>query len=267
VSSAFCVRPRRLRTLSLVASLLAPGLLQAQTAGLAGGLPPDLVGLALRHQPRYLGGAERSTELQPLLLLQRGPWFVGSRAGVPAAGYELAPGPGWRLGAFVGLQGGRERDDGPRLQGLDAIDTHAVLGLHASWRHQRLGLSAAWRQAARSGLGGALQLDGSLEAWSQGPHALGLGLGATWANAAAMRTQFGIRPYEAQRSPLGLPAYGPGAGLSSLQATVRWRWQLAPRWTLLSTVGAQTLRGDAADSPLVERPTQTSLTLGLLHAF
>jgi len=257
-----------LAALGLLLATLAPlpALAQAATAP-EPPAAPLLAGLMAVHQPRYEGARRSELVLRPLVLLERGPFFIGARAGVPAAGWQTRLGSGWRVGAFVGFDGGRSADDDPRLQGLADIDSHAVLGLHADWRQQRLGFSAAYRRAAKSGLGGALRLDGTVEAWSHGPHALNLGLGVEWADRDAMQTRFGIRTDEAQRSPHGLAVHTPSAGISRVSAGARWTWRMAPQWLALGALEARQLQGDAADSPLVQRRTAGVVSFGVMRAF
>jgi outer membrane scaffolding protein for murein synthesis (MipA/OmpV family) len=96
-------------------------------------------------------------------------------------------------------------------------------------------------------------------------HSLSASVGVSLANRADTASYFGVTDAEAARS--GWPAYAPGGGWRDLHAGLRWTWHFSPQWLLTSTVAVTRLRADAARSPLVERPTNTSVSTAFAYRF
>jgi outer membrane scaffolding protein for murein synthesis (MipA/OmpV family) len=89
--------------------------------------------------------------------------------------------------------------------------------------------------------------------------------GLTLANQAYSRAFFGVTPDEASRS--AFPAYQPSGGIKDAHLGVRWNWALAPSWIVTSSLQATRLLGSAKDSPLVERPTNLTVSTALAYRF
>jgi outer membrane protein len=61
--------------------------------------------------------------------------------------------------------------------------------------------------------------------------------------------------------------YAPAGGLKDVRLSARWNWTLAPAWILTSHVQGTRLLGDARRSPLVERPTNLTVSTAIAYRF
>jgi outer membrane scaffolding protein for murein synthesis (MipA/OmpV family) len=96
-------------------------------------------------------------------------------------------------------------------------------------------------------------------------HTLSLTAGLGFANRAYHQSYFGVT--EAQALASGNPPYRPDGGLKDLRIGARWNWALSPSWMLTSSLQATRLAGDARHSPLVERPTNLTVSTAFAYRF
>jgi outer membrane scaffolding protein for murein synthesis (MipA/OmpV family) len=97
-------------------------------------------------------------------------------------------------------------------------------------------------------------------------HTLALSAGVTLVNRAYNMAYFGVTREEADR--YGLHAeYHPDGGIEDVRMGARWNWALAPEWMMTTGLQVSRLLGDARKSPLVERPTNVSLSTALVYRF
>ncbi len=89
--------------------------------------------------------------------------------------------------------------------------------------------------------------------------------GVTLVNERHNASFFGVSASEATSS--GHKAYAPGAGVQDVYLGARWNWALSPSWMLVSGARVTRLQGDARQSPLVQRPTNVSISSGLAYRF
>jgi outer membrane scaffolding protein for murein synthesis (MipA/OmpV family) len=61
--------------------------------------------------------------------------------------------------------------------------------------------------------------------------------------------------------------YAPGGGLKDAHASVRWNWSMSPNWMLTTNAQVTRLLGSAADSPLVTRPTNLTVSTAIAYRF
>ncbi|MDX3904796.1 MAG: MipA/OmpV family protein [Pigmentiphaga sp.] len=238
---------------------------------LLGTVPPamaqDLVGGGIAVAPWYPGADSYRIVPRPLVNFQRGPFFISTGQGLPGVGLKMNVAPDVAVGVRIGLGLGRDEKRSERLEGLGDIDSHAEYGVFAEWKPGRWSASIAYSQAAKSGYGGTLSLRGSYAIWQQGRHNVQVGAGLEWGNSDHMQTWFGVTPEQSARSGAGLATYRPSSGLRSGVAFASWTYRLTERWHVTSVLGAQTLVGDAADSPIVERKTAAYGGVGLSYSF
>jgi outer membrane scaffolding protein for murein synthesis (MipA/OmpV family) len=90
------------------------------------------------------------------------------------------------------------------------------------------------------GLRGMLPLSSSIR--------LTAGIGTTWANRAAMQSQFGVSASQAQ--PSGYAVYSPDGGLRDVELQVGTMWLLSQNLSLRLGIQARSLMSNAKDSPL-----------------
>ena len=61
--------------------------------------------------------------------------------------------------------------------------------------------------------------------------------------------------------------YRPGGGLKDAHLGLRWNWAFTPSWMLTSNLQLVRLAGDARHSPLVERPTNLTVSTAIAYRF
>jgi outer membrane scaffolding protein for murein synthesis (MipA/OmpV family) len=97
------------------------------------------------------------------------------------------------------------------------------------------------------------------------PWRLGVGAGVSVANADHMQSFFGVTAAQAATS--GYPAYTPEAGLRNGKVNLSLTYLASSRVSVTAGVSANTLLGDAADSPLVRKKTSINGLLAAAYAF
>jgi outer membrane scaffolding protein for murein synthesis (MipA/OmpV family) len=91
--------------------------------------------------------------------------------------------------------------------------------------------------------------------------------GVTWADSRYMQQWFGVDSVQSGNSTLRFPVYQPGSGLRSVSGSLTGVYGLSRSWSIMATAGITQLLGDAANSPIVETPTQPFGLLGLSYKF
>jgi outer membrane protein len=248
------------------------------------------VGLGVASAPRYQGAHERKERALPVLQVQ---WSNGVFVSGMSAGMHLSRSPAVEFGPLLALQPRRSRSgtaagaDGmadlvsivpvakaalegrpDRLAGMDTIDARLQYGAFVNYY-----LTPQWRAtssllwgAGNARDGGKLELGVQRLAVALGPHhRLSLTAGVTLANRSYNQAFFGVTEHEA--GPSVNLAYHPGGGLVDGSVAARWNWALTPSWLLTSSVKAVHLLGSAKDSPLVERPTNLTVSTAIAYRF
>lgn len=99
-----------------------------------------------------------------------------------------------------------------------------------------------------------------------GPDLLGIGLSATYANAAYRRSYFGVTP--AQGANSGLGAYDPGAGWTDRCLTLSFEHRFSPGWRVdVQSLAVFLSKSLSSASPLGIRSRQQATTVSLWHDF
>lgn len=227
----------------------------------------NFIGLSVGYVPVYEGSREYRALPVPLVNYHSGNFFISPRAGLPAMGLQTALAPDWKAGVFVGMGLGRDSSDADRTKGLDDIDFHGTYGAFVEWAPGPLSLGAAYRQAARSAYGGTLELRATYAAWQDGAHRVNIGASTQWASHDAMQTWYGVTSSQAVSSRAGLSTYSPSSGFKSAALFTTWSYRINPSWSTITTLGVNTLLGDARDSPLTERRANLFGSVGVVYAF
>lgn len=246
------------------------------------------VGLGLVSAARYEGARHSERKALPVLQVQ---WSNGVFVSGMSAGMHLSRDPRFEYGPLVELQ--RRRDDAGLGGGIDGVQARysVVSLLSADVRDNRLSgmtpvatrllgggflnyyLTPDWRLTGNllAGAGNGrdgVRLDLGVQrlAMQAGPHhqvsvAAGLGL----VNAGYNRAFFGVSELDSLRS--GNPVYRPDGGLKDAYLGLRWNWALTPSWMLTSHLQVKRLAGDARHSPLVERPTNLTVSTAIAYRF
>lgn len=250
--------------------IVARGLMAGAVLGGAGAAQAQAtngIGLGVGAIPVYEGSSEYRALPVPLINYHSGNFFITPRMGLPAMGLKTSLAPDLDVGVFVGLGLGRKADDADRTKGLDDIKFHGAYGAYVEWRPGRYSLGAGYKQAARSGYGGTMELRASYAALKTEQHTVQVGVSTEWANHDAMQTWFGVTSSQAARSREGLSTYSPSSGFKSAALYTTWSYRINPSWSTVSTIGVNTLLGDARDSPLTERKTNVFGSVGVMYRF
>ena len=156
----------------------------------------------------------------------------------------------------------------PRLTGMNVIDPRLLLGwFYNVSLSDRLRLTSdvlAGSGNARRGVRVRADLQQTLGMLPP-HHALAVGIGATWANHAHPQAFFGVTEQESARSLNRV--FRPAAGIKDVRLGVRWNWSFNAGWILTSNIEASILTCNAADSPLVERRSNTGVSSALVYRF
>ncbi len=220
-----------------------------------------LVGAGPSLAPSYPGSDDLEIGGFPELAV----WEVGTVFPVESPDEGIGPVLfGERLGSGVGLTFAiaptRSQGDIP---GLDKVG----FGIEAGGFAQTfLGPNLRARGEVRQAIGshGGLVADAMLDGVVRSADdnlVLTAGPRVRWGNARFHRDLFGVDTAEALAS--GLPAYRPGSGLYAIGAATGAHYFLSPSLGLYAYGRYDRLRGDAADSPIVERGSRNQFETGV----
>lgn len=251
------------------------------------------VGLGVQSAPRYEGAESHKTRAVPVLQVQ---WSNGLFVSGMTAGMHLSSQPGFEIGPLLAVQPRRTESGwdsnvvgmgtagdptfapGPaaamrykaenRLSGMGDVPTRVLGGaffnsyLGQQWRLT----SSVLYGAGNDRKGGIAELGMQRLAVDIAPHhSLSLSAGITAVNRAYNQAFFGVTPFQSVTSENRI--YTPGGGLKDAHLSARWNWALSPSWMLTSNVQAVRLLGSAKNSPLVERPTNVTVSTALAYRF
>ena len=102
-------------------------------------------------------------------------------------------------------------------------------------------------------------------ALDSGAHRLAFDAGVSAANRRYNMAFFGVGESDSARS--GNPMFDAAGGLKDAHLGARWNWAWSPSWMLTSNVQATRLLGSARLSPLVERPTNLTVSTAIAWRF
>ncbi|MBX9926147.1 MAG: MipA/OmpV family protein [Hyphomicrobiaceae bacterium] len=167
----------------------------------------------------------------------------------------------FRLGPSFNIIGERKDSDSKILKGLGSIDTAYEVGAFAefwptSWLRTRVEVRRGFE--GHEGIVANLSADAVWEANDQLRFTVGPRM--SFGNDDYMTTYYGISSRQAKSS--GLKSFDAGSGIesASMAASVRYKW--TEQWATLGYAEVGQLLGDAEKSPIVDRGTDTTLTVG-----
>jgi outer membrane scaffolding protein for murein synthesis (MipA/OmpV family) len=246
------------------------------------------VGLGAVSAPRYEGAPERKLSALPVLQVQ---WSSGLFVSGLSAGMHLSGDPSVEFGPLVALQ--PRRTDSGSGSAVGAVDPgytflaaprvrapgHGLAGMDDIGARLQGGaffnayLAPEWRVtttllygSGNARHGAVLELGVQrLAAELARHHALSLSAGVSVVNRNYNEAFFGVTASEAMRS--GYDEYHPAGGLKDAHLGARWNWALSPAWLLTSSLQATRLLDSARHSPLVERPTNLTVSTAIAYRF
>ena len=248
------------------------------------------VGLGAQSAPRWDGASARRVVALPVVQVQ---WSNGLFISGLSAGMHLSDDPTLEYGPLLAVQPGRDETGrgrtadgvgvallGPvpnplrmnlretRLEGMDKIDPRLQAGAFVNYYP-----APQWRITGSVLVGGGIDHDGArldlgvqrLAVSVGAQHHVALSAGIGIVNRKMNATWFGVSPEQALRSRFD--EYTPGGGLQDARVGVRWNWAWSPAWMLTSNLEIKRLLGGAATSPLVERPTNVTVSTAIAYRF
>ena len=247
------------------------------------------VGLGVASAPRYQGarGSERSA--LPVLQVQ---WSNGAFVSGMRAGIHLSRAPDVEFGPLLELQPRRDREGtGGEFDGVGVMRLNLVaMPLAAAGGDRLAGMPVMRRRVQGGGFlnyylgpdwrltssllygagnarnGSKLELGVQRLAIEFAPyHRLAFDAGVTVADRRYNMAFFGVSENDSFTS--GNPVYAAGGGLKDARLGARWHWAWSPAWMLTSQVQATRLLGSARLSPLVERPTNLTVSTAIAYRF
>lgn len=226
-------------------------------------------GLGVMNTPRYLGSNHNKTKAMPMLKAtyrtDYGTLGIGEDGGNPRIRWGFSPNRNSELGVQLGRdEGRREQDDPSNLNGLGNVKTTVEYGIFASQRFDGLKLKMSANKGSSSGHGGIV-LNIKAEHEFKLTESLGLqtGLGMSWASRKYMQRYFGVSAQQSADS--GLKTYTAGSGVRDIGVSVGLNWRPAQNWMLLTKLGLSRLQGDAKDSPITRKATQSYIATGFIY--
>ena len=235
-----------------------------------------VLGVAAIRSPDYPGADHGSSKLRPLWAWQYGRFRIStSRAGGilgfgvdspgPGASAELFSADRFKLGAALRFDSGRSSTQSAALTGLPDIKRTLRARFYSSYEiDKHWGLGATLSQDVLGRHGGTIgTLDLGYRARLGEKSEWTAGLGAAFGSGAYMRTYFGVTDASAMQT--GIAAYVPGAGLRDIHGGLGITSALTPHWIAFAGIGAASLRGPAAASPLTHASFSTSASTGIAY--
>jgi outer membrane protein len=247
------------------------------------------VGLGVVSRARYEGADDSRRTALPVLQVQlsNGLFVSGMRAGI-----HLGRTPQLEFGPLLELQPRRDADgEGGEAAGIAEVRISLVAMPKGAFGDNRLAgmpaihsrvqgggflnyyLTPDWRLTSSLLYGAGNARNGmKLELGVQrlaldlgGHHRVSLDAGVSIADRRYNGAFFGVGEDDSLRS--GLAVYEAGGGLKDAHLGARWNWTLSPSWMLSSSVQATRLLGSARLSPLVERPTNLTVSTAIAYRF
>lgn len=245
----------------LAASALLLGSLGASGAAHAADGDHIIIGLGAANLPGYKGSDRRITNAVPLVDVQKGRFFAKSNAGL---GLNLYQNSHVAIGAGINWMKGYRAEDAPAGFGgvKDALGGRVFVATRLGDAIVTFSFTQALTEKERG-----LQMDTQVAHPWRATERLTLApsLAVSAGNAKYMNSYFGVDGARSARS--GLSQYSLKGGVKEVTLGIRASYKLTGRWAIVGGVAAGQLLGDAADSPIVKRKSDTTGILGLTYAF
>ena len=243
------------------------------------------IGLGAESRAIYPGARETRVTALPVLQME---WSNGAFIAGTSAGMHLSDQAQQEYGPLLMLEGRRSPDGAStaavsinngiapvgqvsssnKLLGMEEINPRLLAG---GFYHFVITDTLRLTNSLLYGAGNShdgLRWNSDLRyhiAASAAHHVLSVSAGVTVVNQAYNQAYFGVTPAESLRSHNR--AYTPSAGVKDVHADLHWNWALNPAWLLTSALNVTRLNGSAADSTLVERRSNLTVSSALAYRF
>ncbi|KVN03457.1 MULTISPECIES: MipA/OmpV family protein [unclassified Burkholderia] len=251
-----------------VAAALALQAIVGNTHAFAQSSATGSVGLDLAAVPRYAGASSYHVLPLPAVALaghSASNWHVFASGLEAGAAWSVTP--NLSIGPLVGLGLGRKEDDAAILNGTGNIADSFLYGAFVRWQAGPASANVRFLQSAHSGYGNHVTLALAYRIFDGPRDRVTASLSTVWANRSAAQTEFGIDDAQAAASAAHLPTYAPSSGFQRTDLRVTLEHRLDAHWSARAGVGAGTLVGDAANSPIVERRASVFGSMGVAYRF
>jgi outer membrane scaffolding protein for murein synthesis (MipA/OmpV family) len=235
------------------------------------------LGLAASNGPDYAGSDERGSNLRPVIGLDIGRYTLSSGGGGSLLDFDLEPrytgvsarlldAERLKLSAGLRIGGGRTHDADSPLYGLPDVRKTLRARLSATWMFSpELSLRSSLNQDLLGRKGGTTLQTTLQYEWQITPSTeIGLAAGFTLADSTHLRSFFGV-PADVALVRTPFAAYAPGGGVKSSDLGVEIKSAITDRWVVFGGVRFSQLRGDARNSPIVQKPNDYGVTVGLAY--
>lgn len=228
------------------------------------------VGVGVGVLPEYSGSDDLRFAVRPVIDYQHESGFFAST--VRGLGYQTKSGP-FKVSAAIGMEGARyDRDRTGRsgsdeLAGMGEIRSTVTANLAGSYEFENgmtLGAKAMMALNHRDN-GNRYQFGMTAPLLKTDKHQLRMFAVADYADRKYMQTYHGVTAQQSAQSHFA--QYKAKAGFEKVTVGLNHNYQINEKWSLNSTVGAMTLVGDAADSPLTKRKSSPMVLTSLNYKF
>ena len=235
------------------------------------------LGMKASNGPDYAGSDKRGSSLRPVIGVDIGRYTLSSGGGGSLLDFDLEPrytgvtarvldAERLHLSAGLRIGGGRSLDIDSPLYGLPEVRRTLRARLSASLTlTPELSLRSSLNQDLLGRKGGTTVQTTLQYEWQITPSTeIGLAAGFTLADAIHLRSYFGV-PADVALVRTPFPAYSPGGGVMSTDLGIEVKSAITDRWVVFGGVRLSQLRGDARRSPIVVKPNNYGVTVGLAY--
>ena len=213
------------------------------------------IGVIVGVVPGYLGGQNFMFMAGPYIEVNFGNGVFFGQDGI---GFRTSNYGAFSFAVSLGASRSRFERDGNadthnRLSGMGDVSPRVQANLFGNYDSGPYHVSAWLQRELGNRSGVEFQLAGLYDVVASGHDLAQLYGGIDYANQAKMQTFFGVT--KSQASSSGNQFFTPEAGVAGSGVGVLWRHAFNREWIGTLDVGAISLRGSAADSPLTARKT------------
>lgn len=224
-----------------------------------------VVGAGLVVAPKYSGSSKYQISPVPNISISYQDKYFLNPLGL---GVNAIKWKGFKAGASIGYDMGRNDSVAARLHGLGDIEASINAAIFASYRLENWTFDGAIRHAlthaSSYGMTADLGVNYRIPVIEKRLDIV-VGPRIGFADSDYMETWYGIT--NAQAAGSGMRVYNAEGGIKDMSFNARMNYAVAPHVKISPFVSVKRLLGDAADSPIVEEETQFMGGVGVGYRF